>query len=304
MRHIMKYLELSIVICNYNTRKILKNTLFSIYKNTKGIAFEIIVVDDGSTDGSVEMIKKYFPKIKVIKNIKNLGYSKSCNIGTKLSKGKYILHLNSDVNFTKNTSMNLIMQFMDEHPNIGICGCKIIKNDNSLDLACRHAVPTLRNSFFQMFSLYKLFPKIKSINYYMTYLPDNQITKVGGLGAFMLIRRKLIDEIGYLDDRFFIYCEDTDYCYRTIKAGWDIYYFPKIKAKHMHGGTTNQFRLRALLIFHKGIYLYYRKHYADRNFFLVNLIVYLGILIRLILFMLTELFKIPKVKLSKVKLLQ
>lgn len=292
----MKRMKLSIVICNYNTKEILKNTLSSIYQNTKNISLEIIVVDDGSTDGSAEMIKKYFPKIKIIKNIKNLGYSKSCNIGTKLSKGKYILHLNSDVNFTRYTDINSLMNFMDEHPNAGICGCKIVKTDGSFDLACRHALPTIKNSFFQPFGLYKLFPNIKSINYYMTYLSDNETAKIGGLGAFMFIKRKLIEEIGYLDEKFFIYCEDTDYCYRAIKAGWDIYYFPKIKVKHMHGGTTNQFPIRALLIFHKGIFLFYKKHYASKNFFLLNLIVYLGILLRLGLFVSIELINRLKTK--------
>src|SRR3989344_1646802 len=297
----MKLPNISIVICNYNTSKILKNTLSSIYRNTKNISFEIIVVDDGSTDDSVEIIKKYFPKIKVIKNTKNLGYSKSCNIGTKLAKGKYILHLNSDVNFTNDTSLNLILRFMDENPNICICGCKIIRPDGSLDLACKHAVPTLKNSFFQILNLYKLFPKITSINYYMTYLSDNQIAKVGGLGAFMLMRRELIEEIGYLDEEFFIYCEDTDYCYRAIKAGWDLYYFPKITVKHIHGGTTNQFPIKALLIFHKGIFLFYKKHYASKNFFLLNLIVYLGILLRLGLFVIIELLTYLKSKFSKLK---
>lgn len=297
----MKLPDVSIVICNYNTSKILKNTLSSIYKNARNISFEIIVVDDGSTDDSVGMINKYFPKIKVIRNIENLGYSKSCNIGTKLAKGRYVLQLNSDVNFTKDTSIDLLIDFMNKNPKIGICGCKIIRHDGSLDLPCKHAIPTLKNSFFQPFGLYKLFPKIKSINYYMTYLSDNEPARVGGLGAFMLIRKKLIEQIGYMDEEFFIYCEDTDYCYRAIKAGWDIYYFPKVKVMHMHGGTTNKFKLRALLLFHKGIFLYYNKHYSNKNFFLINLFVYAGILARLLLFMSIELLKYPIVKLNKIK---
>ncbi|MDO8660123.1 MAG: glycosyltransferase family 2 protein [Candidatus Parcubacteria bacterium] len=297
----MKILDLSIVICNYNTEKLLKETLSSIYRHTRNVSFEIIVVDDGSTDGSAAMVRELFPKVIVAKNAKNLGYSKSCNIGTKLSKGEYILHLNSDVNFTSKTSMDLILKFMEKNPNIGICGCKIVRNDGSLDLACRHAVPTLKNSFFQMFSLYKLFPKIKSTNYYMTYLPDNKITKVGGLGAFMLIRRKLIEKIGYLDEDFFIYCEDTDYCYRAIKAGWDLYYFPEVMVKHVHGGTTNQFRIKALLYFHKGIFMYYKKHHLNKSFFLLNIIVYLGIFIRLTLYIILELTKILDIRLKKIR---
>lgn len=298
----MKNPELSIVICNYNTEKLLKDTLSSIYKYTKDLNFEIIVIDDGSNDGSVKMVRKHFPKVRISKNSKNLGYSKSCNIGTKLAKGSYILQLNSDVNFTKDTSMNLILKFMNENPNVAISGCKVIRNNGSLDLSCRHALPTIINSLFQPFHLYRLFPNIKSLNYYMTYLPDDQVAKVGGLGAFMLIKKELIKEIGYLDERFFIYCEDTDYCYRTIKAGFDIYYFPKITVKHTHGGTTNQFKIKALFIFHKGIFLYYRKHYSDRNFFLLNLIVYLGILMRLVLFMAIELFKVLITRPNKAKL--
>jgi len=281
----MKPLDVSIIIGNYNTEKLLKRTLSSVYQNTKNVNFEIIVIDDGSVDKSVEMVKKNFPKIKIRKNTKNLGYSKTYNIGTKLSKSRYTLHLNSDVFFTKDSSLDLIIKFMDENPNIGISGCKIIKHDGSLDLPCRHSLPTLTNVFFQTLGLYKIFPNIKSANYYMTYLPDDRIVKVGGIiGAFMLIRKKLINEIGYLDERFFIYCEDTDYCYRAIKAGWDVYYFPKIKVKHMHGGTTKQFKVKSLLNFHKGMFLYYKKHNAKDKFFLLNFIVYSGILIRLGLF--------------------
>lgn len=286
----MKPLDLSIIIGNYNTQDLLKNTLSSIYKNIKNISYEIIAIDDGSIDGSVEMVKKNFPKIKIKKNTKNLGYSKTYNIGSKLSQSRYILHLNSDVYFTKNSPMDILLRFMDENPKIGIAGCKIIKYDGTLDLPCRHALPTIKNVFFQTFGLYKLFPKVKSLNYYMTYLPDNQITKVGGIiGAFMLIKKEVIKQIGYLDERFFIYCEDTDYCYRAIKAGWDVYYFPKIKVKHMHGGTTRQSKIKSLINFHRGMFLYYGKHHANENFFLLNLIVYTGIVARFMLFAVMEL---------------
>lgn len=291
----MKLLDLSIVICNYNTQEILQNTLSSIYKFTKNINFEIIVVDDGSTDNSVGMVKRYFPYVRIIKNYMNLGYSKSANKGTKISRGRYVLHLNSDVIFTDKTFLDGILKFMDNNQNIGISGCKIITNNGALDLPCRHAVPTLINSFFQMFSIYKLFPKIKSINYYMTYLSENKIAKVGGLGAFMLFRKDVIKKIGYLDERFFIYCEDTDYCLRAIKAGWDIYYYPKITVKHMQGGTTNQLKMKSLLLFHKSILLFYKKHFSQKNFFLLNLIVYAGIYIRLILYIIVK-FLSTKIK--------
>lgn len=115
----------------------------------------------------------------------------------------------------------------------------------------------------------------------------------------MIVRKDLIRDIGYLDEKFFIYCEDTDYCYRAIKAGWDIYYFPKVEVVHMHGGTTKQLKTKALLFFHKGVFLFYRKHFASKNFFLLNFIVYAGISIRLIIFLTVELIMHFKQKIRK-----
>lgn len=280
-----KRLDLSIIIGTYNTKNLLKKTLFSIYRNTKNIMFEIILIDDASADGTYEVIKKQFPLIKIIKNEKNLGYSKTYNKGTKLAKGKYILHLNSDVYFTKNSNLALMIDFMDKNPRVGIAGCKVLKHNGVLDLPCRHAIPTLINVLFQMLSLYRLFYNIRKLNYYMTYLDESVITEVGGiLGAFMLIRKKVFKKIGYLDENFYLYCEDTDFCYRAKRAGWEIYYYPKIAVKHLHGETTKQFRKHALIQFHVGMYYYYKKHHAKKNASIVNLIVLLAIILRFFLF--------------------
>ena len=295
----MKQLDLSIIIGNYNTEKLLEKTISSVYRNIKNISFEIIVVDDGSSDRSVEMVKNKFPKIKIRENAKNLGYSKTYNIGTRLSKSRYVLHLNSDIFFTKDSSLDLIIKFMDKNQNIGISGCKIIKRDGSLDMPCKRSLPTIINVFSQTIGLYKIFPKIKSLNYYLTYIPDDEIARIECImGAFMLIRKELIKKIGYLDERFFIYSEDIDYCYRAIKAGWSVYYFPKIKIKHMHGGTTQQFKFKYLLNFHKGMFLYYNKHFARKNLFLVNYLIYSGILLRLAFFIVIGLLSEAKSKFS------
>ncbi|MBF8250051.1 MAG: hypothetical protein HW400_652 [Candidatus Levybacteria bacterium] len=295
----MKQLDLSIIIGNYNTEKLLEKTISSVYRNIKNISFEIIVVDDGSSDRSVEMVKNKFPKIKIRENAKNLGYSKTYNIGTRLSKSRYVLHLNSDIFFTKDSSLDLIIKFMDKNQNIGISGCKIIKRDGSLDMPCKRSLPTIINVFSQTIGLYKIFPKIKSLNYYLTYIPDDEIARIECImGAFMLIRKELIKKIGYLDERFFIYSEDIDYCYRAIKAGWSVYYFPKIKIKHMHGGTTQQFKFKYLLNFHKGMFLYYNKHFARKNLFLVNYLIYSGILLRLAFFTVIGLLSEAKSKFS------
>jgi hypothetical protein len=115
----------------------------------------------------------------------------------------------------------------------------------------------------------------------MTYLDEKQITEVGGiLGAFMLIRKSVFKDVGFLDENFYLYCEDTDFCYRTRRAGWKVVYFPKVSVKHIHGGTTQSFRVRALVMFHRGIFYYYKKHHSKNNSMLMNAFVYTGILVR------------------------
>ncbi len=278
--------DVSIIIGTYNTKNLVKKTLASIYRNAKNISVEIILIDDASEDGTYDMLINNYPDAVIIRNTKNLGYSKTYNKGTKLAKGRYILHINSDVQFTKDSHLDSIIKFMDENKTAGIVGCKVLKHNGKLDLPCRHAIPTLKNVLFQMFNLYRLFPMIRSTNYYMTYLNENQITEVGGiLGAFMLIRRRVFKNIGFLDENFYLYCEDTDFCYRAIRAGWKVFYFPKITVKHIHGGTTRQFKMRALLMFHKGIYYYYKKHHSKNNSIILNYFVYLGITARLALFL-------------------
>lgn len=123
----------------------------------------------------------------------------------------------------------------------------------------------------------------------MTYLKETETTEVGGiLGAFMLIKMDLINQIGYLDERFFLYCEDTDYCYRAYKKGWKIYYYPKITVKHLHGASARRFRLKALVLFHKGIWYFYNKHYRKKHGKLINYLVYLAIFIRFFIFFSVE----------------
>lgn len=284
-------IDLSIVISNFNNKELLRQTLLSVYEHIGEISFEIIVVDDCSTDGSLEMLNSNFPAVKTIKNIKNLGYSKSYNMGTKASRGRYILHLNSDVVF-KNSSLEDMVAFMDKNREIGIGGCKILKLEGGLDLPCRRSSPTLLNIFYQTIGLTKIFPKSKHFgNYYLTYLDENKTTEVDCLmGAFMMIRREVIKKIGLLDEMFFIYGEDIDFCFRAKKTGWKIVYYPKVVIKHHHGGTTGQFRWKNLWRFHLAMFQYYNKHFAKKKHFLVNIIVSLGIILRFFLYAALEFF--------------
>ena len=284
-----KEVDISIIIGTYKTKDLTIKTLNALLKSAQGITYEVIVIDDGSKDGTYELIKKTYPQIKLLKNIKNLGYSKTYNKGTRISKGKYILHLNSDVLITNKSNLRLIVDFMDKNPNIGISGCRVLKKNGKLDLPCRHQIPSLKNVFSQMFGLHNLFPQLKEYNYYMTYLKESTTIEVGGiLGAFMFIRRDVIKNIGYLDERFFLYCEDTDYCYRAYRKGWKIYYYPKIAVKHIHGASARRFRFRAIYLFHDGIKYFYDKHYRKNHNKLIVYLVYLGIVIRFVIFLSME----------------
>lgn len=279
-----KNIDLSIIISNYNNFGLLRKTIISLKHYISTLKYEIILIDDTSTDSSVIDIKKEFPNYLLKVNKKNLGYSKSYNIGTKIAKGRYILHLNSDIVFIGKQKLDYLVKFMDDNSKIGITGCKILKPDGRLDLPCKRAFPTISNIFWQTIGLNNLFPKNRLFGkYYLSYLNENEIQPVDCLmGAFMLIRKNVFKQIGLLDEQFFIYGEDIDFCYRTKKAGWQIYYNPKLIIQHHHGGTTNKSRFKHILKFHHAMFLYYKKHLAAKNYPIVNVFVYWGITARTI----------------------
>lgn len=276
-------LDLSIIISNHNTSKYLEANLSSLSHILKNLQYEVIVVDDASSDDSVKMLKNKFPAVKIICNEKNLGYSKSYNKGTKQAIGRYILHLNSDCLLQNNLVQAI--KFLDKNPKVGVVGAKIVKINGKLDLPCKRSFPTMANVFFQSVGLSFLFPKSKLFgHYYLSFLDESKIHEVDCLmGAFMLIRKEVIQTIGLLDDRFFIYGEDIDFCLRAKKAGWTIVYYPKIIVKHLHGGTTNKSYFSLLKhswLFHQAMFLYYNKHFAPKKSLFLNLLVYTGIILR------------------------
>jgi GT2 family glycosyltransferase len=279
--------DLSIIIGTYNTRDLTKMAIDSIIKQTKDVNLEIIVVDDASKDGTFELLKKSFPNIILIRNKINLRYCKTYNKGTRLAKGRYIIHLNSDVIFTKKTNLADILKYMDLHPKVGIIGCKVIKYNGKIDPPSRHQVPTLKNVIAQSIGLYKLFPFLKQYNYYMTYFKDNEIIEVGGVGPFMLFRREVMKDIGMVDENFHLYCQDSDFCFRTFKSGWKIIYYPKSEVIHLGGGTAPRFRIDNQLAFHKDMWYYYKKHFSSYPFF-IKYIVYLGLKVRFFVFIILE----------------
>ena len=213
-------MNLSIIIVNYNVKEFLQNFIHSIYKAAQNISYEIIIVDNASDDGSVEFIKEKFPDVKLIANQKNLGFSKANNIGLAQSKGEYLLLLNPDTIVREDTFEKMI-SFSKNNPDAGLAGCKILNPDGTFQLACRRSFPGPWTSFCKVTGLSNLFPNSKLFaRYNLTYLDENKTYEVDAIsGSFMMFPRKIYEKIGGLDEQFFMYGEDLDFCYRIQKAG-------------------------------------------------------------------------------------
>lgn len=271
-------MDLSILIVNYNTCQLTTDCLRSVYASETVYEYEVIVIDNHSSDGSLESIREEFPHVTLIANTENTGFAKANNQGMAAAKGRYVLLLNSDTVVQKDTLQTMIA-FMDEHPKVGASGCKVVLPDGSLDKACKRGFPTPSASFYYAFGFSKLFPdKPKFNQYQLGHLDPDQEYPVDCLvGAFMLVRRETIEQIGGLDETFFMYGEDIDWCYRIKQAGWDIHYYPKTRIVHYKGGSARRRPVRIIYEFHRAMIVFHRKHYRKRYNILINYFIYLGV---------------------------
>ncbi|MEJ5261989.1 MAG: glycosyltransferase [Ignavibacterium sp.] len=271
--------DLSIIIVNYNVKEFLKNLLHSILKASQNLSTEIIVVDNASTDGSVEMLREKFPDVKLIANKENLGFGKANNIGLKHATGKYILLINPDTLVAEDTFIKLI-EFFQTHPEAGMVGCKILNPDGTLQLACRRSFPGPWTSFTKVTGLSSLFPKSKLFaKYNLTYLDENQTYEVDAIsGSFMMMRKEVYDKIGGFDEQFFMYGEDLDLCYRIQKAGYKIFYVHTTQIIHYKGESTKRSSLDETKVFYNAMHLFVKKHFASS--FIVEAILRSAIAVR------------------------
>jgi GT2 family glycosyltransferase len=284
--------DLSIVIVNYNTKELLKQTIESIIKTSSGFDYEIIVVDNSSRDNSVEMVRENFESVILIANSSNLGYAKANNMGINKAAGRYVLLLNSDT-IVLEDCLQACVKYMDNNKNIGALGCKVVLRNGELDHACKRGFPTPEASLYYLLKLDKLFPNSKRFGQYdLTYLPQDEINEVDVLiGAFMMVRKQTIDEIGLLDEDFFMYGEDIDWCYRIKAAGFINVYYPKQKIIHYKGASSRKRRFMTIYEFHRAMLLFYNKHYLHKYNFLVTLTVYAGVALKLGFSIFINLFK-------------
>lgn len=285
-------MDLSIIIVSYNTKEFLKGCIESIYKTTKNITFEIIVVDNNSTDGTVDILNKLKTEnFLLIKNKVNLGFSKANNLGVKKAKGRYSLFLNPDIEVYEGTLEGMV-KFMDEHEDAGAATCKLVMPNGQIDDASHRGEPTPWNALTHFTGLGKLFGKTKLFGgYNLGYLDLNKTHEIEALaGAFMLVRRKAGEEASWWDEDYFFYGEDLDFCYVLRQKGWKIYYVPEYSVLHYKGvsggikkvskdiTTANEeTKTRSQRERFRAMRLLYKKHYEKKYPWLVTRLVYLGI---------------------------
>jgi len=288
--------ELSVCIVTYRAKDLLRDCLQSLCENTH-LPFEVIVVDNGSQDGVKSMLESEFPAFSVIENDENLGFTYPMNQALRLAQGRYLLQLNPDTLILPGSLDNMVA-FMNAHPDIGICGPRVLNRNRTLQKSCRRGEPTPWAVLTYFLGLSARYPKSKLFGQYqMNYMDENLTHPVGGVsGSCMLIRRELIDDIGYLDERFFAYQEDADFCLRARQAGWQVYYYPGAEIIHYGGrGGSRVEPYRSIMAWHKSYFLYYRKHLAKNYFFLFNWFYYLAMILKLCLSLVVNFIRKEKI---------
>jgi len=286
--------DISILIVNYNTCRLTMDCLRSVYESDTNYSYEIILIDNHSRDDSVEQISREFPGVFLIANQDNTGFASANNQGIKVASGRYVLLLNSDTVVRKDT-LETMISFMDGRPDIGASGCKIILPDGSLDKACKRGFPTPAASFYYAFGFSRLFPDRPRFNgYQLGYLDPDQDYPVDCLvGAFMMLRRETIEQVGGLDEEFFMYGEDLDWCFRIKEAGWGIHYYPQTTIVHLKGGSARRRPFKIVYEFHRAMILFHRKHYSRQYNSMINGAVYAGVGVKFVLSLLRNVLTVP-----------
>jgi hypothetical protein len=256
-------MKLSVIIVNYNVRVFLENALVTILKALEGIAGEVIVVDNASDDGSVEMIRQKFPSVRLIVNPSNLGFAAANNVGINASAGQYLLLLNPDTIVQEDT-FSVMIEAMEKNPEIGLAGCKILNSDGSLQLACRRSFPTPWIALTKIVGLSALFPGSKLFSRYnLEYLDPDASYEVDAVsGSFMFLRREVFEAVGGLDEQFFMYGEDLDWCFRVKQAGWKVFYIHDTQIIHYKGQSARRSEIDEVKLFYDAMRLFVRKHFA------------------------------------------
>ena len=277
-------MKLSIVIVNYNVKYFLEQCLYAILKANTAIETEIIVVDNHSTDDSVPYIQERFPKVKLIVNLSNVGFSKANNQALSIAKGEFILILNPDTVVAEDT-LEKCIAFMESTPDAGAIGVKMLDGKGNFLPESKRSLPTPAVAFYKIFGLSTLFPKSKIFGkYHLSFLPKEETCEAPILsGAFMFFKKKVIDEIGYFDETFFMYGEDIDLSYRVLKAGYKNYYYAGTTIVHYKGESTKKGSLNYVRVFYQAMLIFARKHFTSGRASIFSFVIHTAIIFRALL---------------------
>jgi GT2 family glycosyltransferase len=276
-----KRVDISVVLISYNVKQYLEQALDSIFKALSGMASEVFVVDNGSGDGSVSMVKKRFPRVRLIQNTDNVGFARANNQALSLVQGEIVCLINPDT-LVREDTFKTGFDYLKHHPDVGALGCKILNPDGTLQLACRRSFPTPGVAAAKILGLSRLFPKSRIFGRYnLTYLDPDKIHEVEALsGSFMMVRKRAVDQAGFLDEDFFLYGEDLDWCYRIKQKGWKIVYFPLTQIVHYKGRSTQEASIDSLRMFYGAMRLFVKKHFRSGWSFLPQWFLIVGIGLR------------------------
>lgn len=270
---------LSIIIVSWNTARLLENCLASILANPPTSPFESWVVDNASTDDSPRMVREKFPQVHLVENRENVGFARANNQAIQRCTGKYILMLNPDT-LVASGALQALVDFLDKHPEAGAVGARILNPDGSMQISS-HPRPTLSRELWRLFHLDSLSPYAE---YPLTKWETNQPQEVDVLGgACLLLRNEVLDQVGYLDEDYFIYSEEVDLCYRIQSAGWRLFWVPQAEVVHFGGQSTQQIPTEMFLNLYHSKIKYFRKHYGWPAAQIYKLILRIAALSRLIL---------------------
>jgi len=283
--------RLSVVIVNWNTADLLRACLSSLLPYIENPAAQIIVVDNASSDGSPQMVSTEFPKIHLITLPENIGFSGGNNVGLRSAKGEYLLLLNSDTEVSDDGLWRMC-DHMAAHPRIGALGARLLNTDGTVQLSCR-SFPSYQTALFHRKALLtRLFPNNRfSQKYLMSNSTHSTTVEVDWvMGACLMTRRETLLQVGLLDEGFFMYAEDVDWCYRMRKAGWTVEYFPEVEVLHHYEKSAGKVPFRMARERHKSMWRFYKKHYSNGNL-LKDAVTGTAIYLRFVLIMALNFFR-------------
>ncbi|HOS90922.1 MAG TPA: glycosyltransferase family 2 protein [Prolixibacteraceae bacterium] len=285
-------MKLSVIIVNYNVKPFLEQCLYSVMKAAEKIDAEVFVVDNASVDGSCPMVREKFPSVRLLENKTNTGFSAANNQAIRISSGEFILLLNPDTVVEEDT-FSQTLRFMEEHADAGGLGVKMIDGKGKFLPESKRGLPTPWVAFYKIFGLAKLFPRSRRFGkYHLSYLDENSTCRVDVLcGAFMLLRREVLDKTGLLDEAFFMYGEDIDLSYRILQQGYNNYYFPGSTIIHYKGESTKKESLNYVKVFYNAMAIFARKHFSSGNARIFTLLIHLAIYFRALMAIIQRLFR-------------